>query len=132
MALISCPCCSQHVSDQATVCPNCGHPLLAAAKTSAAPLGNVAAVRTSSAAIVSLIFGLLSWCALPIIGAIIAVITGHSARDEIRNAPVGSIEGDGLAIAGLVLGWVHLVLFALVLSLIFGIFGMHFFGYLHW
>ncbi|HWG66617.1 MAG TPA: DUF4190 domain-containing protein [Rhodanobacteraceae bacterium] len=64
--------------------------------------------RTSSMAIVSLIFGILAWLFLPFVGALIAVICGHSARSEIRRAPPGTIDGDGLALAGLILGWIQL------------------------
>lgn len=64
--------------------------------------------RTSSLAIVSLIFGILAYVFLPFLGALIAVICGHSARSEIRRAPPGTIEGDGLALAGLILGWIQL------------------------
>lgn len=64
--------------------------------------------RTSSLAIVSLIFGILAWVFLPFVGALIAVICGHSAHSEIRRAPPGTIDGDGLALAGLILGWIQL------------------------
>lgn len=64
--------------------------------------------RTSSMAIVGLIFGILAWLFLPFVGALIAVICGHSARSEIRRAPPGTIDGDGLALAGLILGWIQL------------------------
>ena len=64
--------------------------------------------RTSSLAIVSLIFGILAWVFLPFVGALIAVICGHSARSEIRRAPPGSLDGDGLALTGLILGWIQL------------------------
>lgn len=64
--------------------------------------------RTSSLAIVSLIFGILAYLFLPFLGALVAVICGHSARSEIRRAPPGTIEGDGLALAGLILGWIQL------------------------
>jgi ABC-type enterochelin transport system permease subunit len=78
--------------------------------------------RTSSLAIVSLIFGVLSWCLLPFIGAIVAIVCGHLARGEIRRAAVGTlIEGDGMAIAGMVLGYVHLACWALVLLVVLGV-----------
>ncbi|OOG61620.1 hypothetical protein B0E46_16860 [Rhodanobacter sp. B04] len=78
--------------------------------------------RTSSLAIVSLVFGILSWCLLPFIGAIVAIVCGHLARSEIRHAAVGNvIEGDGMAIAGLVLGYVHLAVWLLVLLVVLGI-----------
>jgi hypothetical protein len=69
--------------------------------------------RTSTMAVLSLVFGIVCWVALPFIGALAAVICGHSARGEIRRAPPGTIEGDGMALAGLILGWVHLVIFVL-------------------
>jgi hypothetical protein len=78
---------------------------------------------TSTTAIISLVFGIICWVAIPFIGAIVAVICGHVARGEIRRAPPNSIEGDGMAIAGLILGYTHLALFALVVSLFFTFFG---------
>ncbi|KZC40808.1 MULTISPECIES: DUF4190 domain-containing protein [Rhodanobacter] len=81
---------------------------------------------TSSLAVVSLVFGILAWCVLPFIGAIVAIICGHLARGEIRRSPLDArIEGDGMAVAGLVLGYVQLLLcvlaaFVLIAALIFG------------
>ena len=69
--------------------------------------------RTRSLAIVSLIFGILAYVFLPFLGALIAVICGHSARSEIRRAPPGTIDGDGLALAGLILGWIQLAFTAI-------------------
>lgn len=60
--------------------------------------------RTSTLAIISLVAGILGWTLLPFLGSLGAIITGHMARSEIRRA-AGTVEGDGLAIAGLVLGW---------------------------
>ena len=65
--------------------------------------------QTSSTAIVSLIFGILGWTLLPWIGSIVAVITGHLARAEIRRDPQ-RLDGDGMAVAGLLLGWIMIVL----------------------
>ena len=75
--------------------------------------------RTSGTAVASLVFGILSWVMLPFIGALVAVVLGHSARGEIRRAPPGTIEGDGMAVAGLILGWVHLALFVAVVAFVF-------------
>lgn len=60
--------------------------------------------RTSTLAVISLVAGILGWTLLPFLGSLGAIITGHMARSEIRRA-AGTVEGDGLAIAGLVLGW---------------------------
>jgi hypothetical protein len=84
---------------------------------------NISPTRTSTLAVVSLVFGILCWIGLPFIGALVAVICGHAARGEIRRAPAGMIEGDGMAFTGLVLGWIHLLLFvaaALIFLLFFG------------
>ena len=87
------------------------------------------AASTSSLAIVSLVFGILTWCLLPFIGAIVAIICGHMARSEIRKAaPDAVIEGDGLAIAGLVLGYAHLALVVLGMFVLIA-FGL---AFLHW
>ena len=82
-----------------------------------------AAIRTSGTAVASLVFGILSWIALPFIGALIAVILGHNARAEIRRAPPGTIDGDGMAVAGLILGWIHLALFIAAIAFVFLVLG---------
>lgn len=85
---------------------------------------------TSSLAVVSMVFGILAWVMLPFIGALVAVICGHLARSEIRRAPADNrMEGDGMAIAGLVLGYVQLALSVIVVLfviavLVFGVFGL--------
>lgn len=77
---------------------------------------------TSTAAILSLVFGILAWVGLPLIGSVIAIISGSMARAEIRNSG-GAVQGDGLAITGLILGWVQLALILLVVLMIIFVFG---------
>lgn len=84
---------------------------------------NTVYVRTSSTAVVSLVFGVLTWVMLPLIGALVAIICGHIARGEIRRAAPGTLDGDGMAIAGLVLGYVHLAFLVLALMLVFFVLG---------
>jgi hypothetical protein len=72
------------------------------------PSAPVYGPTTSSNATLSLIFGIVAWTLLPIVAAVIAVITGHMARAEIRAAG-GSIGGWGQATAGLVLGYIQLI-----------------------
>lgn len=67
------------------------------------------AVPNSNLAIISLVSGIIAWVMLPLLGALVAVITGHMARNEIRNAN-GTLSGDGLATIGLVLGYAQLAL----------------------
>jgi hypothetical protein len=55
---------------------------------------------TSGKAIASLILALFGL-------SLFAVIFGHIARSEIKNSR-GRLAGDGLAIAGLIIGWIGL------------------------
>lgn len=73
--------------------------------------------QTSSLAIVSLVSGIASWIILPIVGAIIAVISGHLAKKEI-NESNGQLGGMEMANVGLVLGYVHLALSVIGICLI--------------
>lgn len=73
--------------------------------------------ETSTLAVISLISGILAWFFLPLVGAVIAIITGHMAKSEIRKSPM-YLTGDGLATAGLVLGYAQLVLGVLSICLL--------------
>jgi hypothetical protein len=64
-------------------------------------------------AIASLVMGLL-W--MYWIGSILAICLGYAARREIRNN-AGRIEGQGMATAGIVLGWIGIGMLALVIAL---------------
>ncbi len=63
---------------------------------------------TNNLAIVSLIAGILSWFVFPFFGAVIAIIAGHVARQQIKDS-CDAEGGDGLAIIGLILGYLHLL-----------------------
>ncbi|HEX9056253.1 MAG TPA: DUF4190 domain-containing protein [Ktedonobacterales bacterium] len=65
------------------------------------------AASTSGWAIASLACSIASWVIVPILGAIAGVIFGHIALNEIKNAQ-GRVEGRGMAIAGLVIGYAHI------------------------
>jgi hypothetical protein len=88
-----------------------------------------AGTRTNSLAVVSLVTGIASFIAhIPIPGfggftvALVAVITGYMARNQIRQT---GEQGMGMATAGMVIGIVHLALLGLLvivlLVLIFGL-----------
>ena len=85
------------------------------------------AAPTSSLAVVSLVFGVLGWCVLPFVGAIVAIICGHMARSEIRSSsPDQRQDGDGMAVAGLVLGYLQLAFGVLAIFLVIAVL---FFGF---
>ena len=97
-----------------------------------APPANPAGGRqTSGLAIVSLVAGILGWVMAPFIASVVAVVCGHLARGEIRRDP-GRLEGDGIAVAGLVLGYANLLLAAavVVVAVLFfgGLLGLLAFG----
>jgi general secretion pathway protein G len=74
--------------------------------------------RTSAAAIWSLVLGILSCILLGFLAGIPAIICGHIARRKARLSP-HSYGGGGLAVAGLVLGYVGTVVSALLLTILF-------------
>ncbi|MFH1524728.1 MAG: DUF4190 domain-containing protein [Chloroflexota bacterium] len=63
--------------------------------------------RTSTTALISLIGGIAGWTVLPFLGSIVAIITGHMAKSEIKKS-AGTVAGNGLATAGLILGYVSI------------------------
>jgi hypothetical protein len=81
-------------------------------------------VKTSSEAIISLISAVLGWLGFFGLGGIIAVIFGHIAKNQIRKSG-GRLGGDGLATAGLILGYVNIAItligFCLIALLVFGV-----------
>ena len=114
-----CPQCGQPVPEGATLCPTCGRQTaptqssvgglspLAPTMTS----GQVTPEKTSGMAIASFIFGLL-FLFFPL--SILAVVFGHISLSQIKNS-AGRLGGKGLAIAGLVLGYLGIALIPLIL-----------------
>ncbi|KRE89517.1 hypothetical protein ASG87_04110 [Frateuria sp. Soil773] len=76
---------------------------------------------TCMLAVASLVSGILAWTVLPLVGALAAVVCGHLARGEIRRAPEGMLEGRGMAVAGLVLGYLQFAVALLPGALLYGI-----------
>ncbi|MBI2850700.1 MAG: DUF4190 domain-containing protein [Chloroflexi bacterium] len=70
-------------------------------------------------AIASLIFGIIGGYPLASSASIVAVILGHVALSKLKNNP-DIYSGKGLAIAGLILGYVGLAL-AVMLGVMRGI-----------
>jgi Domain of unknown function (DUF4190) len=87
------------------------------------PGGMVAAPgQTNTLAVVSLVSALVApFAHFTGIGGltltIVSIVTGHMARRQIRQT---GERGDGFALAGLIISYVHLALTALFLFLFFG------------
>ena len=92
-----CPYCSQAIGDYAQVCPFCRSNLVGSSNVPGQ-------AETSGKAIGSLVCGFLFFFPP---SAILAVTMGHLSLSEIRLS-AGRLGGRGLAIAGLVLGYIGL------------------------
>jgi|SRR5579859_6454959 len=64
--------------------------------------------QTNGKAITALVLGIVSWVGFSILAGIPAIVFGHIALGEIK-ASGNTQEGRGMAIAGLVLGYLSLV-----------------------
>ena len=67
---------------------------------------NYNTLPNSTMAMVSLVAAILGFTILPVIGTIVALVTGYAARKETRAIPPQA-SGDGLATAGIVMGWIQ-------------------------
>lgn len=66
---------------------------------------------TNGFAIAAMVLGIL-WVYW--IGSIVALVFGYIARRQIRDS-MGRQGGDGMAVAGIVLGWIGVAILAIVI-----------------
>ena len=59
--------------------------------------------RTNGLAVASLVTGLFFWCFL--VPGVVAIVLGYLALEQIDRSG-GTFTGRGMAIAGIILGWV--------------------------
>jgi hypothetical protein len=59
----------------------------------------------STAAVISLIAGILGLTFMPFIGSVVALITGSMAKNEIAESG-GDLSGEEMARVGIILGWI--------------------------
>src|SRR6266542_3054059 len=85
------------------------------------------APMTNGFAIASLIVSILSWFGMYTIGGIVAVICGLVARNQIRESS-GRQTGDGIAIAGIVIGAVNIILSCIGILCVLVIFAVSMIG----
>jgi uncharacterized membrane protein len=82
---------------------------------------------TSGLAVASLVLGVGGLVVLPLIGSILAIIFGYMARRDIRQRP-DEISGDGVALAGIVTGWIGVAFAVLGLVVVGAVLGCGFCG----
>jgi hypothetical protein len=78
----------------------------------------LAAPQTSGLAVAALVMGIGGLTLIPLVGSILALIFGYMARKDIRQRP-DEVTGDGLALAGIVMGWISIGLSVLAI-VVFG------------
>jgi competence protein ComGC len=124
-----CSKCGAQIDDQAQFCPQCGTTSPVMAQPPAPPPGPptqppyavpgqyvpqyTPPPPTDGKATASLILGIMSVICFGILAGIPAIILGHISRSNIQKSG-GKLKGEGLALAGLIMGY-----FSLVLSLLF-------------
>ena len=108
MALKQCTNCRGNLADFVTVCPYCSVPQ-PVPQVGGALQGWDPTPQNSNKAIASLVCGVLFMCAP---ASIAAIILGHLALADIKRT-AGRMAGHGMAIAGLVLGYVGVGLTAI-------------------
>jgi type IV pilus assembly protein PilA len=119
-----CPYCAEAIQDDTQVCPHCGMNLTANVYPPPPPQpvyqqpppqsglpgdaysGSGQPPETSGKAMGSLIAGISAYVIAPFVGSIVAIVLGHIGLSEIKKS-AGRLKGDGLAIAGLVLGYLQ-------------------------
>lgn len=69
---------------------------------------------TNGFAIAALVLGIIGVTAMPFIPSVLALIFGYKGRSEIDQSN-GQQQGRGLAVAGIVLGWIGVVVCALAI-----------------
>jgi type IV pilus assembly protein PilA len=106
-----CPACSEESQDSARICPWCHGDLTTGGPSTPQPAIFSGQPQNSSMAIGSLITGIFFFI-LP--SAIAAVILGHMSRADILRSQ-GRKKGEGMALAGLVLGYTGIALMPIVI-----------------
>jgi len=100
-----CPQCGTHNDDNAWRCISCGTELHAPI----APPPFEAQPVTSSKAIWSFVLAVLGPCCCTAIMGAVAIVLGIQARKEIKESG-GGLKGDGLALAGIIIGVIDVII----------------------
>lgn len=125
--MAACPNCRTAINMTQAFCHACGLPLTPNAWESAPPPGAQPAAtpgvapasasapfayamprRNDGGAVASMVLGILGLVGIPVIASIVALALGYGARSRIRASR--DLDGEGFATAGIVTGWIGVVL----------------------
>ncbi|MGH8993076.1 MAG: DUF4190 domain-containing protein [Acidimicrobiia bacterium] len=113
--MATCSHCGREVSPRARACPACGEPGPALAYPGTVAGAVTAVGRTDGYAMASIACSAVAFFGAFIVGSVAGIVLGNMARKRIAADP--SLAGEGLAQAGIILGWVGLAVGALMLGL---------------
>jgi len=102
-----CPNCGKEIEQRARFCPNCGRNITEGTYKNSVTFDSTSG-RYSGFAIASLICGVIGFFGL----WLLAIIFGAIAKNQIRESE-GGLKGEGMAIAGIVLGIIDIVIFTI-------------------
>ncbi len=107
----NCPLCGEEIQAAALVCKHCGAQASSTGWVHPSSRATMQPTSTNGFAIASLVLGIL-W--LYWVGSVLALVFGYVALGSIKRS--GDTEkGKGLAIAGVVLGWIGVATLLIVI-----------------
>ena len=113
-----CPACDEEIRAEAVICRFCHYDFRQGMVRAAVPYAPAyVPQRTNGFAIASLVLGIVNMG----IGSILALIFGYKAKREIDESD-GMQTGRSLAVAGIVLGYIGIVMFAIWLTIFLTVF----------
>lgn len=119
--------CGTEIEVEWSVCPKCGFNLRGStiSLTSPPPIVNITASsrENNTYGIESLVFGILGFFVMPILGSILAIVFGIKGKDRDDNPSYAKV-GFILGIIGIFGGVIFIILIILTVLGIIGLFGM--------